>query len=64
MSGVEIHEDAPYDHSRVVAMVSVGGQQFPIEYEDAWKIAWFLIGQCVEHNRDGQPPQPVSATRR
>ena len=50
-SGVVIPQDEHYVHERVVAQLSFAGHSYPIERDDAWRIAWFLIGQCVEHDQ-------------
>ena len=48
---VVIPQDEHYVHERMVAMLTVEGRSYPLERETAWRIAWFLIGQCVEHDQ-------------
>ena len=58
---VVIQDDEHYVHERVVAMLNFGGRSYPIEREAAWRIAWFLIGQCVDHDpADSQPEEPTT----
>jgi hypothetical protein len=45
--------DSVYDHqgNPCVAWLTVDGRTLVLTHDDAWKLAWALIGYCVDHKQ-------------